>query len=153
MKSTEVLTVHRALQGLIGTDCPEKLMLTLNLKILGKIATEIHEVASDLYDQFADKDEEGKVKYYEREVTVDKIGNKEMGKEKRISDLKKYAEYMVESKKLDVRDWKISLQRVTKAKMEKFMNAKSTDGNLVLPLLDVIIVDSIDEPKQTKEKA
>jgi hypothetical protein len=147
MKLAELATIKAALEGLGRQKLPIWYEIAKNLKAVNKVLNEANEVRQDLWNKYADKEEDGKTV---KEYMGDK-GTPEEGKPyTKISDKADLKECMAQMKAMDEDDsYEVKFHRILASRV----SAKDLEGVYGEPLIDVIFVETEAELKAQPPKA
>jgi hypothetical protein len=124
MKFSEISGIKNALEQLGNERLPIWYEIAKNIRICNKVIDEVQAIAKELFEGFADKDENGKLKQFE-----------ENGRSvSKITDPEKLKAYSAEVEKLDKDDHEITFHKVSLKKIE----SEKLQANVLVPLLDTI---------------
>jgi hypothetical protein len=128
MKYAEIFDIKLALEKLAKEPLKAAFEIAKDIRICTKLLDEGQELTRTLHAQFADRDEEGKIKQYEDE---------EKRAIAKISDPDKLKIYQEAIQKLNMEEHEVVFTKINKSKLE----TEKLSAEILIPLIDVIIVE------------
>ncbi len=129
MKIDQITQIKNALNQLGNERLPIAYEIAKNIKTCDKVIDEVQTIVKELFEKYAEKDENGKLKNFEQDGQL-------MSK---ITDAEKLKEYNAELEKVRDDDHEITFHKVLLSKIE----AEKLQANTLVPLLDTIFVETV----------
>jgi hypothetical protein len=127
MKYAEVFLIKTALEALGKLDLPVTFEVAKNIRACNVVLTEVQELAKELVEKYADRDEAG-------QLIVTKEGDFEKYK---FNDLVKREHYNQEARKIDLFEHDIKLIKIKRSALP----TTGIDISILVPLIDTVIID------------
>jgi hypothetical protein len=128
MKYAEIFMIKDALQKLGKERLTVAFEIAKNIRACDKVLNEAQEIAKELHQKYADKDEKGEVKQY-----PDDKGQMLT----KISDPALIKDYQVELAKLDTEEHEVVFTKIKKSQI----SAEKIPGEILVPLIDTVLVE------------
>jgi hypothetical protein len=131
MKHMQIVDIKNALTTLGKERLPIAYEIAKNIRMCSNVIQETADLSKELFEKFADKDDQGQLINYPVEVPEGQPEQTQM----RISDPAKLKSYQVELIKVLDADHTIDFVKIPRSKIQ----SEKLEASILLPLIDIVI--------------